>query len=83
MKLLTTYYKDNGELKATVKKGNQQIKKDKRAKVANCSKMAQAVKDVSQKDCQKEIFNAIKALSLDLITSWKTSSNDRLEMSLN
>ena len=77
------YYKDNDEFKAIVKEGNQQNEENKRAKVAIVRKMTQAVRDLPQKDCQKEIFNAIEALSFDLVTSWETSSNDRLEIKPN
>ena len=45
--------------------------------------MIKDVKNLSIKECQKEIFSAIKALSLDLVASWKTSSNNRLEIKLN
>ena len=62
------YYKDNDGLKAIVEEGNQQNEEDKRAKVAIVQKITQAAKDLSQKDRQKEIFNAIEALSLDLVT---------------
>ena len=69
-------------MKAIVEEGNQQNKGDKRAKIAIVQKMTQAVRDLSQKDCQREMVNAIKALSLDLVTFRKTSLNNRLEIKL-
>ena len=77
------YYKDNDKLKEIVEEGNRQNEEDKKKKVAIVRKMTQAVKELSEKECQKEIFSAIEALSLDLVTSWKTSSNDRLDIKLN
>ena len=44
--------------------------------------MTQAVRDLSQKDCQKEIFNAVEAFLLDLVMPRKTSSNNCLEIKL-
>ena len=41
------------------------------------------MKNLSEKESQKEIFSAIEPLLLDLVTSWITSSRDRLEIKLN